>query len=289
MTLPSTTAYLELHPHFAVRRELAQQALAWAQPLAMEALGIHTQRQTLIEGELPAYIVMTTPKTNGGWGELMPVWFKPYERPIPLYCLDNWALFASFYRSAFGSEADTSAFTIENLMRVIVGADLLIPFLPGTDGTGQFLRHGALPILLAILWLEPETRQAWLAMHEYGARQFADTLTQQAVREASHLAGWLEQIEHDAWLVPEQGVVAGEAAVQAFLGEAAHAAQFQALFGGLCLSLSALVGAWGVDWRRWVFQTVNVNYRSPNFGLDEIVAWLERQAPVGQPANHRPE
>jgi len=24
----------------------------------------------------------------------MPLWFKPYDRPVPLYCLDNWALFA---------------------------------------------------------------------------------------------------------------------------------------------------------------------------------------------------
>src|SRR3972149_4202610 len=157
MPLPTFTKYLESRPRFAVTRERAQAALAWAQPLAMEALGIHTQRQTLVEGELPAYIVMTTPETNGGWGELMPVWFKPYERPVPIYCLDNWTLFALLYRSSFGEEAGASAFTVENLVRVVIGADLLIPFLPGTDGAGRFLRHGTLPVLLAVLWLEPET------------------------------------------------------------------------------------------------------------------------------------
>src|SRR3990172_463142 len=119
MPLPTFTNYLASKSRFAVTRAMAQAALAWAQPLAMETLGIHTQRQTLVEGELPAYIVMTTPETNGGWGELMPVWFKPYERPVPIYCLDNWTLFALLYRSALGLDADLSAFTIENLVRVI--------------------------------------------------------------------------------------------------------------------------------------------------------------------------
>jgi len=39
--LPTLAEYLELRPRFAVTRERAQRALAWAQPLAMEALGIH--------------------------------------------------------------------------------------------------------------------------------------------------------------------------------------------------------------------------------------------------------
>lgn len=269
--MPSSVAeYRELRTRFAVTREDAQTALAWAQPLAMEALGIHTQRQTLVEGELPAYIVMTTPETNGGWGELMPLWFKPYERPVPLYCLDNWALFALLYRSAFG-DADAAAFNIENLARVVVGADLLIPFLPGTDGAGRFLRHGTLPILLAILWLEPETREAWLAMHERGARSFAADYN---VKQIDNVGDWLERIENEAWLVPEREPVAGEAAVSAFLADATRAPQYRALFGGLCLSVSALASALGNDWRRWVFQSVNVGYRTPDFGLTEIRQFL---------------
>jgi hypothetical protein len=147
---PTLADCVAFRARFAVTRELAQSALAWAQPLAREALGIHAQRQTLVDGELPAHLVMTTPATNGSWGELMPVWFKPYERPVPLYCLDNRALFALLYRRAFGPEAEASAFTIDNLRRVVVGADLLIPFLPGTDGAGRFLRYGVLPMLLAM-------------------------------------------------------------------------------------------------------------------------------------------
>ena len=271
MTSPTFADYLDRRTRFAVTRDLAQQALSWAQPLAMEALGIHTQRQTLVEGELPAYLLMTTPDTNGGWGELMPVWFKPYERPVPLYCLDNWALFALLYRSAFGLEADPSAFTAENLVRVIVGADLLIPFLPGTDGAGQFLRQGAFTILLAILWLEPEAREAWLVMHVHGARIF---IAENNLKPTGNLGEWLEGIEHAALLAPERERVAGEAAVRAFLAEATRVSPYQALFGGLCLSVSALAAALGNEWRRWVFQAVNVGYRTPDFALNEIRRWL---------------
>ena len=270
--LPSVDEYFALRPRFPVARDLAQRALAWAQPFAMEALGIHTQRHTLVDGELPAYVVMTTSKTNGGWGELMPAWFKPYQRPVPLYCLDNWTLFALLFRSAFGRAADTSFFTVENLVRVVLGADLLIPFLPGTDGTGRFLQHGALPILLAILWLEPEVRDAWLAMHDCGARSFAVGNNLKAI---DHLSEWLERVENEAWLVPERGVVAGETAVSAFLEDTARAQRYRALFGGLCLSVTALAAGLGLDWRKWVFQVVNVGYRLPDFAMAEIVSWLK--------------
>ncbi len=270
--MPTLAEYLDFRNQFTVTRELAQRALNWAQPLAMEALGIHTQRQTLVDGELPAYIVMTTPETNGGWSELMPVWFKPYERPVPIYCLDNWALFALFYHSAFG-EADRPALTVDSLVRVVVGADLLIPFLPSTDGAGRFLRHGALPILLAILWLEPEARDQWLALHSVGAKRFIEA---HGINERENPNDRLERIENEAWLVSERGPIVGEKAVGEFLlGESFF--QYQALFGGLCLGVSALAAARGIEWRGWVYQAVNVGYRTANFGLAEIHHWLNER------------
>ncbi len=275
MTTPTVSEYNQLRPAFTVTRAIAQRALTWAQPLAIEALGIQTRRQTLVEGELPAYLVMTTPESHGGWGELMPVWFKPYERPVPLHCLDNWALFAGLYRSAFGPDANLSAFTLENLSRVIISSDLLIPFLPGTDGAGRFLRHGVLPLLLAILWLEPEIRDAWLMMHAYGARTFA---VENNLRHIENLGEWLEHVENEAWLVSERERIAGETAVRSFLADADRARSYGSLFGGLCLGISALASALGVDWQQWTFQTINVAYRLPDFGLTEIAAWLSQSA-----------
>jgi hypothetical protein len=217
---------------------------------------------------------MTTPETNGGWGELMPVWFKPYERPVPFYCLDNWALFALVYRWAFGLDVDASAFAVEHLVRVIVGADLLIPFLPGTGGAGRFLRHGALPVFLAILWLEPKVRAAWLALHERGADACA---VEHRLGRVDALRAWLDKVEDEAWLVPERELVAGDVSVSAFIADPARLEPYRALFGGLCLSLTALASEFGTDWRSWVFQAVNVAYRTPDFGLEEIVSWIEQK------------
>jgi hypothetical protein len=66
--------------------------------------------------------------------------------------------------------------------------------------------------------------------------------------------------------------------VATFLADSQRLPSYQALFGGLCLSVSALAASLGVDWRRWVFQAVNVGYRQPDFGLAELAAWLERSA-----------
>lgn len=274
MFLPSPADYHSLQPRFAVSGETARRALADLLPLAQEALGLYTRRQTLFEGELPAYIVMTSPETNGGWGELMPVWFKAYERPVPLYCLDNWALFAALYQASFGP-GELDGFTCDSLLRVVLGADLLMPFLPGTAGAGRFARHGMLPLLLSILWLEPPVRDAWLALHARGAQAAILGGALPVGAGGVELAAWLERTEDEAWLVPERGPVAGDAAVAAFLDDLSRAQPYAALFPTICVMVSALVAAWGVAWRRWVFQTVNVGYRTPDFALPELAAWLK--------------
>jgi len=156
-------------------------------------------------------------------------------------------------------------------LRVVIGADLLIPFLPSTDGAGRFLRHGAMPILLSILWLEPNVREAWLAMHERGAQKFSK---ESQLGQTENISGYLEQIENEAFLVPEQKKVVSESAARSFLDDAVHINQYRALFSGLCLSVTSLAATLGTDWRRWIFQAVNVGYRTPEFGVTEIGTWL---------------
>ena len=70
--------------------------------------------------------------------------------------------------------------------------------------------------------------------------------------------------------------MAGDAAVSAFLADSTRVTQYSMLFSGLCLSVSALAAAPGIEWRRWVFQAVNVGYRAPEFALKEISDGLRR-------------
>jgi hypothetical protein len=265
--------YLKDRGRFTVTREQAIQALAGVQQPAIEALGVQAVRHVLWEGQLPAHIVMSSAE-EAGWGELMPMWFHPSDRPVPLFCLDHWALFAGLYRTAFGEGVDDRSFTVESLLRVMTGSSLLIPFLPGTQGTGRFLQNGALTVLLGILWLDQPARDGWLEFHASGARRLAADLP--AFADPAELDGWLWEMESNAFLVPERGKVAGEEDVRAFLADPVRSADYQRLFECLCLSVTALHAQYGSDWRSWIFQTLNVQYPIAGFGLDAIAAWLER-------------
>ncbi len=199
MQAPTIDHYLEYRGRFAVSRELAGQTLEWAEPLARQALGVHALRDNLDLGEKLQFIpVMTSASDNGGWGELMPVWFKPYERPLPIFILDNWAMIASVWQYWIGDVSPE--YNVENLLKIFLGGDLLIPFMPQVQGGGNFLRHGALTMLLGILWLEPEARDAFISFSRNGAQRFAETY---ALRSQANLDKFIGQLEFEAIFVAE--------------------------------------------------------------------------------------
>ncbi len=262
--------YLELRERFGVTRQMAVEALAWAEAPARRALGAYAGRDRLAAGdELPVLPVLTRPEDNGGWGELMPVWFKPYERPVPLFILDNWALSALIWQHWIDDIGP--AFRAETLLRIMAGSSLLIPFLPATQRGGNFLRHGALTVLLAVLWLEPADRDAWLAGAAVGARRFAEERRLREQPDLIQAAAWLEA---EAFMMAEGRKIAGDEQVRAFLSAGEVFNTFAALYGGLCFSLAALYDHYGRDWEAWVYQAVNVHYRYATFGLEAWTRWL---------------
>jgi len=270
MTTPAFSQYLEYRQVFAVSRELAVDTLAWAEPLAREALGFHAQRDQMNMGEELQYIpVMTTAVNNGGWGELMPVWFKPYERPLPIFILENWALLALLWQNWLGDVGP--AYTIENLLKIFIGGDLLIPFLPQVQGGGRFLQHGAFTVFLGILWLEPDSRQAFLEAIEAGAQRFAQL---HGLRQQNDLDEYLGKVEFEAFFIAEGGKIGGHERIQTFLANEGQYQAYADLFGGLCFSLAALYDWYGPDWKTWVFQKVNLDYRLARFGLEAWAHWL---------------
>lgn len=265
---PAFDQYLELRQRFAVSRELALTTLGCVEPLARQALGAHAKRDMLELGdELHLIPVLTSPADNGGWGELMPVWFKPYERPLPIFILDNWAMPALVLQHWMGKTGP--AFNVENLLTTFVGSSVLIPFLPATQRGGVFLRHGALTMLLGFLWLPAVDREAWLPALRAGGRRFAEVY---GLREQMDLAEALGRVEAEAFLAAEGNRIGGEEKIRAFLADEERFTVYAALFGGLCFSVSALYDWYGPDWEAWVFQAVNVHYRYANFGLE---AWAK--------------
>ncbi len=269
ITIPTFKEYLKYRQQFAVSRELAVETLAWAEPLAREALGAHAQRDQMNMGEKLHYIpVLTTAENNGGWGELMPVWFKPYERPLPIYILDNWAMLALLCQQWFGET--TPAYNVNNLLKIFIGGDLLIPFLPKVERGGHFLRHGAFTVFLSILWLEADDRQQIMTLINAGAERFA---TMYHLGEQKNLEEFMGQIEFEAFFMAEGYKIGGEEKIKAFLGDQSRFETYAALFGGLCFTVAALYDWYGTDWREWIYQKVNLDYRLARFGLE---AWAKR-------------
>jgi hypothetical protein len=258
--------YLEYRQAFAVSRDMALSTLAWAEPLAREALGIHAQRDQMDMGERLQYIpVMTTAVDNGGWGELMPVWFKPYERPLPIYILDNWALLALLWQQWLGDVGP--AYNVQNLLKIFVGSDLLIPFLPKVERGGHFLRHGAFTILLGILWLDPGDRQEFMTHVAAGANQFTAAYL---LRKQDNIEEFMSQIEFEAFFIAEGSKIGGEKKIKSFLDNKSRLETVATLCNALCFSLAALYDWYGSDWQDWIFQKVNLDYRLARFGLE---AW----------------
>lgn len=261
--------------HFVVTREDVNRVLDDLSAPLQEALGVHTQRQVLWDGKLPIYPVMTQPENNAQWGELMPHWFTPYERPIPLHCLDNWALFAGLFREGLGISREEEHFTISNLLSVITASDMLIAFLPSTMGAGTFLRHGVLTIVLGILWLETDARDAWLSYCKTGAIRLREQMP--SFDSDEDLSQWLSNTEQEAFVAAAGPVVAGEEGVSQFLNDTNRYENYSRLFQALALSVTALIEHYGIGWESWVFQAINVHYRLPDFGLEAISQWLQVQ------------
>lgn len=277
--------YQHYQSRFAVSRDLVRQAISTCQPPVIKALTVHIQRH-LWRDELPVYPVMTTPANNGGWGHLMPVWFKPQERPIPFYVLNNWALFALVYAHSFGPTAEAwqlvnQVFTVENLVQVVIGTNLQLPFLPGTQGRGRFFRHGMLPFLLSTLWLETDARRDWLRLHQLGAQQF---ITSQHLAASKDPITQLTDLEYTIFSRLERNTITSDETVAAFLAEANSATEtaadpplvslYQNLFGAISLGVTALATYYQSKpleaWPQWVPPELLMPYRMHDYGLEAI-------------------
>lgn len=281
---------------FAVDHDLIRHSITVCEPLVIEALSVFAQPH-LWRGELPVYPVLTTPQENGGWGHLMPLWFKPQDRPVPIYALNNWALFALAYAHSFGSSDKArqlvqQVFTLENVVRVVVGTNLQLPFLPPTQRHGSFFRQGMLPFLLSILWLEEDTRRVWLHLHKLGAQYFiaSHNLTTHADPVAV-----LTELEYTIFSQLEGNTVNSDETVTAFLAPTANSINsdaptetpslrtlYQAMFGAINLGVTALAAYYHhkplESWRDWILQEIIMPYRLPDYGVEAIKALVKREA-----------
>lgn len=277
--------YRKLKPEFEVDRDLIREALEESQPLAITAL--HNFARNLWKGQLPVYVSMTTPASNGGWGHLMPLWFKPAERPVPFYTLENWTLFAMVYRYSFGQNKEIAAiadkvFTVENIVRFVAGNNLLLPFLPSTDGQGYFFRHGMLPYLLSILWQDDDVKSDLLKLHQSGARKFIQKNNLLAEKDVFE---WLSNLEHEVFARLERNQITDDESVEELLSnqeEGSLIDLYLSMFGAISLGITALANHYQDkpldEWASWFYQELSFPYRTPHFAEEAIETLLQSEA-----------
>ncbi len=95
------------------------------------------------------------------------------------------------------------AYNIENLVRIFVGGDVLLPLMPPTQRNGQFLRHGALTVLLGLLWLDPLDREAFVSALSKGGRRFT---TMHQRQQQSDFAGHMGHLDFEAFFIAEGSI-----------------------------------------------------------------------------------
>lgn len=281
MSRPTFSDYQAARGRFAVDRARVAAALAELEPLAIAALGVYAA-QHLWRGELPVYPLITAPAENGGWAQLLPVWFSPHERPMPLHALENWALFATCYAHSFGPSEEAHGlaerfFTPDTVLRATLGNNLLLPFLPSTQGRGLFLRQGMIPVMLGIVWLPPAARDGWLRLHELGAARF---LAARGELLQGDIAANLADLEFSIFAAMEQTRVVSDEDVERLLaGQLALSDLYQSLFGAICLGVAALAPRYRrlglADWRTWASQEIGVAYRLDDYAIKELRALVE--------------
>lgn len=280
-------SYLQRKDRFAVDKDLVRRTLASCEPQVIRVLGPFAQRHVW-QGGLPYHAVMRSPKDNGGWGHLMPMWFNPSERPVPYFTLNNWALFSLVYEASFGPshEAREMAqrhFHIENLVRVVGGSNLALPFLPSTQGVGLFLRHGMLPYLLAILWLPEADRRGWLRLHELAAQRFINA---NALSKVKDIVLFLRNLEFEIFGHLEGSQIDDERSVSGLLaGEVTDGklrALYESLFGAIGLGLTGIATLYRDKpleaWDSWAPQELAYSYRLPEYGaaaIESVVSQLQ--------------
>jgi hypothetical protein len=282
---------------FKVEPDLIRRSIARCEPLLIDALSIHAQPH-LWRGELPVYSILTTPQDNGGWGHLMPFWFKPQDRPVPFYALENWALFALVYAGSFGPSDEAKrlvkrVFTVENVVRTVVGTNLQLPFLPSTQGRGRFFRHGMLPFLLSMLWLDEDTSQAWFRLHELSAQRL---IAAHGLATAEDPITMLTEMEYAIFGRLERNTITNDEAVAAFLSQTDDPDElarspsllslYQDMFGAIGLGVTALANYYQDNplgaWREWVGRELAMPYRMHDYGIKAIKTLLDQSA-VGSP------
>lgn len=161
--------YAALHAAAALTQTEADTMVATALPLARQALGDRAAQYG--PAPLPVKATVVDNPQNALYGRFMGAWPVSGADGVEIFTLSNWDFFLSLLEASVEPAGPPGAFAplMTNRSRIWVGImnDVLQCFVNDPPkGTYSMIRHHALMLLTATLWLPDDWQTPWWGLYE---------------------------------------------------------------------------------------------------------------------------
>ena len=275
-------AWRALRPLCAVDQAYAEAVTASAQPRAIAVLG-GAATAHLVDGRLPV-VPRVIPADEGRFGQLMPAWPETEQRPVPIDILDNWGLALFLLRATVGEPPEARErvevlFGDRSRIRIGVTNDVLQGFVNDPPPTSySFVRHHALMLFLATLWLPEAQRRGWLEVFD----RCSVTLCREcALLESPDPLGWIDRTAGTgASILAEHGPgTRSDGGSAAFLENDETLAPYLCYLGTTSLAVASVAHQYErcspAERPAWRTRAATVWHAEPDFNTAWILEYLD--------------
>ncbi len=208
-----TFHYAGLLPQCQALPDFVESLIERARPLALSAMGARGA-QKLGGGPLPVSTILVEDLRKAPYGLFMSAWPQWHGDHVYIYYLQDWTLSIALQHKVFGfawkaEPALERAFYDRSRLEVGIMNDVLQCFvLDPPAGTYSMIRHHALMLFEATLWLEPEKKTRWVTLYKNIAVRAQETWPrenlQQYLQNRETVAFEIFQERREESLVPRQ-------------------------------------------------------------------------------------
>lgn len=217
-------------------------------------------------------------------GSLIPAWpVRHDDDSVTIEFVDDWGAMLAAWRDVVG-ETDDPTVDVDSLLAsgerqwVGIANDVLQMYVTDPPpGTYSMVRHHALMLAAATLWLGPERAERWRGAHATAARSFIRALHGRPPWEA------IEAAERglSALLRDPRARQPARSVIEWLDGDDEAANRYRDYLGAASLGLAALLGSRPIDAdpTEWTRDLVQNHHRHADFNRDRIEAFAETMLP----------
>ena len=224
--------------------------------------------------------VLVRPSAAEG-GSLIPAWpFRRGDGRVTIELIEDWGVLLAGWLTALGDLAGADV-DVDELVtsgeRLWVGIanDVLQKYVPDPPaGTYSMVRHHALMLVAATVWLGEDRARRWQQAHAAAARAFVGRLNGRPLWDAVAAA---EQ-GLAALLADRRGRAAADEVVAWLDGGPAAATAYVDFLGAASLGIAALLATApaAADRSAWLRTLIYTEHQDPEFNRDRIEAFVRQ-------------